>query len=152
MSQTYERALKIWVDEFRDQLSPDILRLISLANFDLKFGPYYGDDDPNSEWYQYPGFEAACEKIHEALEEMPKRLWINSDTDEVSTTEPEYTHDCDDCFGSGNYSFPDKNVITSAPCETCDGDGFIELMDEWWETDHATMLNTLVGKSLAEYI
>lgn len=86
------KALKRVLDQFKtdtlESLEPEIRRLISSANHDLYFGPNDADEIPDNDEFVYPGFVIACEKIHDALQDL-QTIYVDSDTETYSSTHPE---------------------------------------------------------------
>ena len=70
---------------FADKLTPEIERLITLATYDLHFGPIGPTADDGNPW---PGFERACELISSAIE--PSELWVDLEGDWIGETEPRW--------------------------------------------------------------
>ena len=75
---------------FLADLDPEIQRLISLASFDLYFGPLGPVDDDGREW---PGFEKSCKLIANAVHVSD--VWV-SDWDEIRDSEPDWSASDDD--------------------------------------------------------
>jgi hypothetical protein len=85
----------------RGKLTHETNKEASLARIDVMFGPYVGDNDPTSDWYNYPGFFTVCDHILRELEELGD-LWYESGSGEVSELEPEGYEDED-----GNWIEPE---------------------------------------------
>lgn len=83
-----------WVE---DQVPADIRRLVSMARFDLYYGPlevgFRDEGDPNE---PYPGFSEACDRISRCLEDIIEDVWVDMDCEDVSTSEPEGFYDGDE--------------------------------------------------------
>lgn len=82
MSRSTDTYLKAHV---LADVDPEILRLISLASFDLYFGPIGPVDDDDKPW---PGFAKSCELIAAAID--LRERWV-ADYDEVRDSEPDWT-------------------------------------------------------------
>lgn len=124
MSKGIDKILGEWLRTWKkENLSEDVCKLISQANFDLYYGPINDGavGDPaadDEELAKYPGFVSACKTIRKAIDDLPSTLYINSDTEEVIEREP--------------------------ACEEFDCD--------WWMIEKAQILKALVGKELVTYV
>lgn len=76
-----DKALSTWANAYKaENLGIFVCALIHQANWDLYNGPCQDED--------WPGFTTACKKIREALDDLPSMLYVDSDTGEVTETEP----------------------------------------------------------------
>lgn len=108
-------------------------KLIGQATFDLHYGPSGDDSD-------YPGFVTACKRIARALDDVPRRLFVD-DQDCVCETEPK-AEQCEACSGVGLYD------DETTPCADCNGKGYFEPTP-YVEVDVAPII---VGRELAPYL
>ena len=76
---------------YKPQLTDEIERLITLATYDLYFGPIGALDDDGNPW---PGFSRSCELISAAID--PSDLWVDLDAEYATDSEPEWGYDPDD--------------------------------------------------------
>lgn len=84
MNSIENREFVEWCHEEKAKLPEPILRLARLARFDVLFGPISEADDGE----YWPGFESACDQIHEALSSIHvDDVW--SDGGYIVTSEPE---------------------------------------------------------------
>jgi hypothetical protein len=156
----YERSLEQWAKVWKDEhLTEEVRRLITLAKYDLNFGPVgdgaFGDPaaDPDSDWAGYLGFSRSCELIAQALEDLPSQLYVNNEYEDWSETEPDFTEECCECDGTGEYASDDEDVETSVECDNCNGEGEVDLpQDEWYLIERQDLRKAIVGKSLEEYL
>lgn len=89
MSTALETGFDLWIKNYKENLNHRIRRLIELAIWDLYYGPIVDDDDDSPEdGVIYPGFVQATKEIKKALEDL-EELWVDNETDEVMTKEPE---------------------------------------------------------------
>lgn len=127
-------------------------KLVSQANYDLWYGPVgngaVGDPaEGDHDWDEYPGFTSACEKITDALETLPRTLFIDTACHLWQETEPQ-SEECDACDGLGN-TIEDE----SEPCEVCNGQHWIEpFWEDWLKLDRKDLKQLIVGKELAQYV
>lgn len=155
----YEKTLQEWAKKWRqDNLTPEVIRLISQANYDLWHGPIndgsYGDPaEGDEELKKYPGFAKAVDQIEDALKDLPSDLYLDTDSGEVSTKEPEGER-CEDCQGEGSITENHPAVETSraVKCSACNGVGAFEPAGDWWHVDGMEIRKALFGKELAQYI
>lgn len=82
------------VPDHIEALAYDVLR-------DLLYGPSVTSDD-------YPGFVSACKELREWYEQLPDQVYIDTDCDCVSETEPE------DLEISNSYYLASRKEIASA--------------------------------------
>lgn len=76
-----KKAIEVWASAWRaEHLDDETRRLINQANFDLYHGPCQEDD--------WPGFVTACRKVKLALADLPRVLFVDSDSDSVTDSEP----------------------------------------------------------------
>jgi hypothetical protein len=84
------KQLQPWAKATKEALPAEIKQMIADANLDL----YYGSSGTSEE---YPGFTTACKKIKEALSDIPSTLWVDTQCDNWTDTEPnffeEYAYD-----------------------------------------------------------
>lgn len=141
-----DRTLQAWAKEYRAQLDPSIDNLIVLAYYDLWHGmDGLGDD----ELEQYPGFITATKRIATALEDVPGTLYVDTDAECWSETEPG-PDECGECCGQGEINQPDDET---EECPYCNGSGKVApFLEETYEVDRAQLVRALVGKELAEYV
>ncbi len=84
--------LGAWRYNYMQTLPAEISRLIDQANQDLYSGPCQEED--------YPGFTTACRRIAVELDHIPPVLYVNTEYDYWTDTEPDYE---DDEFGWVEY-------------------------------------------------
>lgn len=131
-------------------LDDETKALIRLANWDLYYGPIYPDtlenDDDRARWH---GFSAACKTIRHAV--STGGLWVDTDSDCVQDSEPEWTGPCEDCEDSG-CACDDEQC--DGCCSACSGRGWIytECPDHWLHLDSRDVKIALVGRELAPYV
>lgn len=94
MENAVKRALETWCQAKKAELHPRINRLIALANWDLYHGPTMDgqDDDEDADdgsKVVYPGFVNACREITAALDGIVQDVWVDIQTENVQTTEPQ---------------------------------------------------------------
>lgn len=84
------------------EISPDTIRLISQARYDLFYGPIYPDADENSAFYgviedqeKYPGFSKAVEQISTALDNCIGDIYVDVFSGGWSSSAPEPWEDED---------------------------------------------------------
>lgn len=133
-----------------------IRRLINQAYFDLMFGPVgdgaYGDPaegDESDDWKGYPGFTTACQQIKEALADLPRELYLDTETETWSDNEPQ-PEKCQTCDGEGSIS--DNEAETTTKCAECNGLGCFEPAGTWYKVEYPELLQAIVGTELASYI
>lgn len=157
--QGYEKLLADWSKKWKEEnLTPEVRKLISQANFDLWHGPVkngaYGDPaEGDEEWDSYPGFTKACSAITEALRALPSQLYLDTETDEVLTQEPE-SERCEDCQGEGSVTetHPAVQTTRAVKCSNCNGQGGFEPSGDWWHAESREIRHAIVGKELSEYV
>lgn len=143
----WKRPLKAWADEYRaTMLNQRVRDLIRMANWDLHFGPShrFGDaiDAPDPET-EFPGFEKACLEIIDALSDVPRRLWVDTNSEECFDSQPASLEPCYQCDERG----------ASEDCELCHGYGEIDAsLEDVVEIDRREILQAIVGADLAEYV
>lgn len=116
-------AIAEWAKAWKaENLSSEIRALISDALSDL----YSGDNGYSEHWH---GFTSACDSIASALENAPRRLWLDSDSGEVFENEPQC--DCD----------PDEIEPWDCPHP-----------ETYYLINRRDILSALVGAELAEYV
>ena len=78
----------------RSLLTPEIERLSRLAYWDLWHGPIANDGEQGpDDGHPWPGFSEACKQVSAALDTLGD-LWVDTDSDSISDSEPEgYTDD-----------------------------------------------------------
>jgi hypothetical protein len=142
-TKAYDRTLAAWAKAWRDeQLTEETRILIGEANSDLYNGPPYFDDGTD-----YPGFGTACRRITNALDGMPRELFIDCDTETWTTEEPEPT-ECGTCDGEG--TIPKYLVL----CDDCKGAGCFGAYEfgEWYKVEYEDLVTAIVGRELAGYV
>lgn len=146
--RAYERTLRAWAAEWRAaNLGEDryTRELIANANYDLWYGPH--------DYENWPGFETACREIKRALKSVPSTLYVDTDAECWTETEPPQYEQCPDCEGGWATGIPESD---GEACETCDGTGEIESATPsdggWWEVSRRDLVRAIVGKELAEYV
>ena len=85
---------KIVEKYFKDKMPKDIRQLLAMTHYDLNFGPAHGYvdgiDTANDCEVQWHGFESACERLKEWIQDMlPTQVWVDMDSDYVSEYEPQ---------------------------------------------------------------
>jgi hypothetical protein len=136
MNLSLEKTVKEWAKEWRtENLSPETQRLITLASFDLYFGPIGDVDDDGNPW---PGFQKACEIIREAVEDVPSVLFVDDGAGYWQESEPE-SERCEECKGVG--------------CETCNKQGYFDPpWEDFYKLGRKELRELIVGKELAKYL
>lgn len=164
-----DKELQGWATEFRKTLLDETKRLIGQAKYDLWFGPSGGgldDADPcddcggvgawdgktcdtckgSGELGVYPGFEIACERICEALEDVPSVLFFDVQCGGWSEKEPS-PDECQACSGTGFFDGDEDE------CIDCRGEGSFEPdWEAYVKIERPQLIVALVGKELAEYV
>lgn len=135
--KAYERTLKAWVKEFRENLDRPMRELIGQANFDLYYGPTGTDEG-------YPGFETAVKRIKAVCADVPSTLYVDADAEGWSESEPE-PEKCAACDGKGEDAYCN-------PCSECNGQGHFEPGGDWYRLDRKDLLTAIVGRELVEYV
>ena len=137
-------ALQEWAKETRALIPDDVRRLIGMANWDLYNGPSGGgleDEDEQGETI-YPGFETACKRIREALDDtLPSVLYVD-DQDCYSTEEPK-AEECHECT--------DGVTPEGEKCWACGASGYIDP-EPYTELDRHELMRAIVGKELVQYL
>jgi len=156
MSQAaYTKALTEWAKKWKEEnLSEDVRKLISQANYDLWYGPIndgaVGDPaEGDEELSKYPGFTSACEKIREECDELPSDLYLDTDTGEVRQSEPEPER-CETCAGTGEVEAEEGDGVEK--CADCNGLCGFEPAGDWWHVERREIRHIILGKELAEHI
>jgi len=143
MRDNTKTLLAPWKANFRESnISPDVQRLINLCIFDLYFGPIGEVDDDGIEW---PGFQASCPIIADALVDVPSNLWIEDGCPENWTDSEPRFETCEACKGAGL----DSEHTT---CTECNGTGGYEPHDQWYCFTRIELITALVGRELSEYV
>jgi hypothetical protein len=105
-------------------LSDEVWHLISNARFDLWHGPM--PVDANENW---PGFQAACREIKEALR-VVSDLYLDDQAETLQENEP---YCCDgNCDGADHCDMP--------------------LMDDYTKLSREEVIELLVSKELKEFV
>jgi len=159
MSQAYEKLLAEWAKKWKEEnLSKEVRKLISQADFDLWHGPVkdgaYGDPaEGDEEWFSYPGFTKACEAIAVALQQLPSDLYLDTDSGETSEKEPEPER-CETCKGEGSVAVDRTEEWDehTGKCQDCNGRGSFDPAGEWWHAERREIRTAIVGKELSEYV
>lgn len=94
MDKIVRRALENYVASKKTELHPRIKRLIALAKWNLNYGPNMEgqDDDEDTDdgsKVVWPGFEEACREIASGTEHVISDVWVDIQTENVQTSEPE---------------------------------------------------------------
>jgi hypothetical protein len=156
-----DKSFDVVEKHFRDKLSPRIIAAISLLNSDLYYGPFYYDSKevPDADDLEaIRAHECTCfdenataldfqslagEVANELEAEIPWKVWVDMDCEEVLTREPEgYEEDCD-CKGEDD------------DCEECKGTGKVWIEPYWentFEFDFGDVKQALLGSELAATI
>lgn len=157
-SKAYERTLTDWAKQWEtENIDAQVRKLINLADFDLHYGPVSVHSyEPENEWSEYPGFISACDKIKEALHDLPSRLYIDAECEDWQTSEPEPTA-CETCHGRGeveHYMTDDNEIGHDVPikCNDCLGTGAWEVFGDYWQLERLDLVKKIVGKELSEYV
>jgi len=75
MNPQTKKRLAGWAKDYRaEHIDSYTQRLINLCTYDLYFGPLGTFDDDGVEW---PGFQASCILIREALEAVPHEIYVD---------------------------------------------------------------------------
>jgi len=145
----YGRTIEVWAKEWRkEHLTSEIERLIQQANWDLHFGP---PADVDSDDYDFPGFEKACEQIKDAVSDLPRDLFIDTDSESWFDGEPSSTEECCECQGAGEV--PDGDEEFYDKCVMCNGAGYTDAwLEGIYKVEYKDLLKAIVGKELTQYI
>ncbi|MCI0560917.1 MAG: hypothetical protein MN733_20725 [Nitrososphaera sp.] len=113
---------------FTNMMTPDILQLTNLANYDLYHGPLGPDDDQ-----PWPGFAKATTQLSDWAEDNLCEVWYDTQSGEVLLSEPEghYDEDCVDEAGEHQWVEP--------------------LWDDYYHFDYSEVKRAVFGKELAQY-
>jgi hypothetical protein len=147
-----DKVLADWAKAWKEEnLTDEQRKLISQANWDLYNGPArdgsFGDPtEDDEEWDSFPGFSKAVDLIKDALDDAPRTLYIDDQSEEVMEREPQVDA-CEDCNGTGKVEGED--FITK--CESCSGSG-VGFQPEYYKIERAEILKALVGKELVQYV
>jgi hypothetical protein len=149
--RAYERTLDAWAKAWKtENLTDETRELIMQAVHDLWHGPLFEAVNV-SEGLGYPGFTTACKRIREALDDMPRELFIDCDCEQWQTEEPEATK-CETCNGQG--MLDDNADGNCSQCEDCKGAGSFGAYEfgEWYKVEYEDLVAAIVGKELAGYV
>jgi hypothetical protein len=95
--QMREAVEKVVKKHFLDQMDERMIKLRNCANYDLHFGPhnaeYYRDSAELEDW---PGYVTATDQLEEWAQDKMQTVWVDIQTMEVFTTEPEETEFSDE--------------------------------------------------------
>jgi hypothetical protein len=155
----WDRALANCCKALRAEfdISPETQKLITLATYDLYYGPEPANSEPTlkvrdeygneNEWAGYPGFVTACRRLREALfVDLPGQVWWDEDTGILAHSEPQPA-DCGVCNGEGYIDGTDEPF-----CTECSGRGQFEADGDWYVFERRDLLRGLVGHELAAYL
>lgn len=137
-----DKLISQWATEWRQEhLSPEINKLIKMANYDLHFGPpEYEDECPDF------AFGKACTQIKEVLQDIPSVLYFDENGGCWQADEPE-------CQACPTCNDPDYELVEGACCDTCDDTGYLEPMwEDYYKVERAELKRELVGKELCAYV
>ena len=138
-------TLNEWAKQWKtENLDEEMRRLIRQADFDLWYGPIRDGGDPDCD--EYPGFTEACDRIKDALRDLPRELYIDADFGDWSESEPEPER-CEACDGQGKVTDGDERK-----CEECSGCGCFEASGDWWRIEYREVVEVIVGQELGEYV
>lgn len=157
MESQYKRVLNSWVKSFRaNHFDATTNKAINLATFDLWYSaPSDGSvNDPPSDEYgnenEWSGYDfvKACKLISTACEEVPSVLYINTEFEDFSESEPDQFEECPECKGTGSFgSYYDDD---DEECFTCKGEGKVEAyLEGWWKVERKQLIEAILGKELA---
>jgi hypothetical protein len=93
VSKGYENTLKAYAKAKIDDLDWYVQRLITVANYDLYFGPVperFQEDE-----FVYPGFSMAVDKIKEALDDIGE-IYVDDEAELWTETKPSDTENDDE--------------------------------------------------------
>jgi len=108
-------------DFYLSDAPSEIRDLITMAGWDLWFGPFSEEDfaqecpDRTTRW---PGFPAAVERIARWAENLPHTVWVSEDLSCVFDCQPGDEEVCDECDGNG--------------CDYCDHVGRVASHEILW--------------------
>lgn len=71
-------------------IDPQIRKLISYAKTDLYNGPLDPEEVKETDDFDYPGFQSACQRIQEALEDVLHEVWVDDMAEVVLDKEPDF--------------------------------------------------------------
>ena len=117
-----KRANKAIRESYADLLTPEIERLISLATFDLFFGPIGPTDDDGKEW---PGFSRSTEILADALN--PIAFYWNAECEYGTSTEPDWS------------ATDDEGMLFENP-------------EDWYEFEARDVKRAIFGDELSKYL
>ena len=136
-------------------LDDSIVRLIDQATWSLNFGPGC-ENDEGDDGEAFPGFETACERIREALDQANVRssLYVDMGGEPlVLDHEPDQYEDCYECDGTGEANADEEASMCEPECRACNGSGRVEaFLEETYHVDSRDVKAAIVGKDLAEYV
>ena len=103
MDKIVKRALENYATSKKTELPPRIKRLIALATWNLYNGPSMEgqDDDEDSDdgsKVKWPGFSEACREIADATSDIVQDVWVDIQSENVQTSEPEAEIDGEEVF------------------------------------------------------
>jgi|SRR5271166_1962351 len=108
--------------------------LIQWAHTDLWHGPLSPAEVKETEGFDYPGFERACDEIKDALSEVGE-MWCDDICECAQEDEPNWVCECGECKA----------------CESDDGpEG--DHPEDWTRLDRSEVLKIVCGKELAPYV
>lgn len=152
IDKTVDRALSKWIEEQKGNLHKRIQRLISLASWNLYYGPNMeGQDDEedtdDGEKVVWPGFSVACHEISAAIEELPREVWVDIQSEYVGTEEPQ----------ADSYEDDNPDFDPDSPEDEDDNPKTITVVNEpCWEdyrkVEWSQIKAALFGGELAKYI
>lgn len=130
---------KAIVKYWENQMSREIKDLVSMAKWDVNYGPHsaedFAEEDPSRT--PWPGYFEAIDKIQKWADDHLCTVWYDNDTGEVLENEPEsYTSPCQDCDGTGkDYTEISLDELDeeTPECKECDGSGKITNEPNWDE-------------------
>lgn len=152
MTAKIDKFMTHWSKTWKeDNLSPEVQKLIRQANYDLYYGPVMGESD-------YPGFSKACSMIRDALENLPRTLYVDLDCEEAFEEEPDCIV-CAVCGGDGKIkkdtpfkllSWSSCEDHTTVECDNCSGNGSFGAYElgDWYKLEASEIRGYIVGELL----
>lgn len=131
----------------KGKLSARVLRLIALADWSLHCGPDMdgqddGEDSEDGSLVKWSGFESACDEIRAAFDDLPGELWVDTQSDNVSESEPEADE------------YEDVNPDYDPEDEDSEEFVTVQVFPEWgdYRKFEGAELRRLVLGEMAEYV
>lgn len=103
--------------------------------------------------------------LREFIDNMPSELWIDTQCDFVTETEPDQFEDCEECNEAGVVDCEECNGMGETngldceecngagvvDCEECGGSGYVSVdLSDWYYMERKEIVECLFGRTLAE--